>query len=377
MVIVYSFNKRKFEGDYWQREVQRASSDKYTFIPFNHEPYLDPKRYIRAQLLDNLYYERHPGLLKLYSDFERLLRDCRADALIVDNCNPYHPDYLRRIGVYKALRIADGPMSAYDRDLAYLHAFDHVLYHSPAYSRDMGMEEKLRYCGARKADFWPLGSFDALCDPTKTEENILAANRHIDVIFIGALHLNKMPLLAKVKKALGKRFVLRGLAGIKKNIYFNFKYGMPGWVSPVNFESYVRLYQRTKIGINVHNRGEYTVGGYRFFDLPANGVMQISDGGPYLREFFSVNEEIIPYLNADDLIDKVQYYLEHDEERERIALSGFRRVRKDYRLADLLERAGILIEDGAKSKGLRKPGFMELPVAFNEKSRRLMDNGKG
>ena len=89
----------------------------------------------------------------------------------------------------------------YDRDFAYLHAYDHILYHSPAYSRDMGMEEKLRYCGAKKVDFWPLASFDALCDPAKTDKNILSAQRDIEVIFIGALHLNKMPLIAAVKKA--------------------------------------------------------------------------------------------------------------------------------------------------------------------------------
>jgi len=349
MKIIYSFNKKGFEADYWNREIKAASSGRYQFIPFNHDVYLDTTLYLRAQLLDDLYFANHPGLLKMYADLERLISDNEAEVLIVDNCFPYHPDFLLKLKIYKVLRTTDGPLMAYDRDFAYLHAYDHVLYHSPAYSRNLGMEEKLRYCGAKRLDFWPLASFDALCDPSKAEENILSTVRDIDVVFIGALHLNKMPLLAAVKKALGKRLQLHGLANLKKNIYFNLKYGFPGWVTPIPFNNYVSLYQRAKIGINLHNRGDYTVGSYRLFDLPANGVMQISDGGQYLDQFFSVGNEVVSYQDVDNLIDKIRYYLAHDEERERIALNGFRRVQKEYKIGTILSKAGDLIKKGMES----------------------------
>jgi spore maturation protein CgeB len=353
MKVIYSFNKKGFEAEYWAKEIASASTPECQFIPFNHDPYLNPSLYVRAQLLDNLYYEQNPGLKQMYSDIERKIQEVGSDVLLVDNCPPYHPDYLRKLNIYKVLRIADGPMSAYDRDFAYLHAYDHVLYHSPAYSRDMGMQEKLSYCGAKKVDFWPLGSFNALCDNSKTEENIFSTKRDIDIVFIGALHINKMPLLAAVKKALGKRLRLHGLTSLKKNVYFNLKYGCPWWVTPIPFTHYVPIYQSAKIGINVHNRGDYTVGGYRLFDLPANGIMQISDGGQYLEQFFSVGEEVVSYRNEDDLIDKVKYYLDHDAERERIAINGFRRVRKDYKIAELLMKASDLIKKGMDRRGFK------------------------
>jgi len=353
MKVIYSFNKKGFEADYWMREIAAASTPECQFIPFNHDPYLNPILYVRAQLLDNLYYQNHPGLTRMYEDITRKIHELSANVLLVDTCPPYHPEFLRKMNIYKVLRIADGPMSAYDRDFAYLHAYDHVLYHSPAYSRDMGAEKKLLYCGAKRADFWPLGSFDALCDRSKTDVDILAGKRDIDVIFIGALHPNKMQLLATVKKALGRRFWLHGLTGLKKNIYFNLKYGFPGWVSPIPFTHYVSLYQRAKVGINVHNRGDYTVGGYRMFDLPANGVMQITDGGQYLEQFFSVGQEVVSYKTADELIDKIKYYLAHDEERERIALNGFRRVWKDYRIDKLFMKAGDFIKKGMKKQDFK------------------------
>jgi len=346
MKIIYSFNKKGFEADYWTREIAGASTPEYEFIPFNHDPYLDPNLYIRAQLLDNHYYQEHPGLKRMYKDIAQKIQETGADVLLVDTCPPYHPEFLRKLNIYKVLRIADGPMTAYDRDFAYLHAYDHVLYHSPAYSRDMEMAEKLRYCRATNIDFWPFALFDTMFDQTKTEETILSKNRDIDIIFIGAMHLGKMPLIAKVKKAFGHRCRVYGLCSIKKNLYFNARYGFPGWVRPAAFEQYVPLYQRAKIGFNVHNRGDYTVGGYRLFDLPANGVMQISDGGPYLDEFFKAGEEIIGYKDQDDLIDKLHYYLEHNEERKRVALNGYRRVIKDHRFRYRMRQAGELIERG-------------------------------
>jgi spore maturation protein CgeB len=343
--ILYSYNKCGYEAESWAREIEAASSSEVKFIPFNHERFLDSQFYLRAQLLDNLYYDRNPGLMRLYAEVESRVRGEGIDALIVDNCPPYHPDWLRGLSTYKVLRTSDGPLCAYDRDFAYVHAYDHVLYHSPAYSRHMGMEEKLRYVGAKRTEFWPIGLFDSAYDSGISEQSLFGRRRDIDVIFIGAQHVGKMPLLAKVKKAFGSRCQMYGLSSLKRNLYFNLRHGFPAWVRPVAFERYIPLYQRAKIGFNLHNRGKYTVGSFRLFELPANGVMQISDGGEYLDRFFKVGEEIVRYEKADELIDRIQYYLTHDEERECIARKGYHRVLTDYRFKPSLQRVGLLIAD--------------------------------
>jgi spore maturation protein CgeB len=287
--------------------------------------------------------------MAMYRDFEARLGEHKPDAVIVDNTMPYHPDYLRRIPVYKVLRTGDGPMAAYDRDFAYAHAYDHVLYHSPAYSRDMSMAEKLRYVGAKRMDFWPFAIFDAAFDPTQTEETILARKRDIDVIFIGFGYRGKLPAFARIKKAFGRRVVMHGFSW-KYNAYFNVKYGWPGWVKgPLRpGRQYVELYQRAKIGFNVHNRGDYTVGSYRLFELPANGVMQISDGGEYLGDFFEVGTEIERYGSFDELIDKIEYYLAHDHERLRIARGGYRRAMRDHLIGKRLHEAANVIARAMK-----------------------------
>jgi len=353
MKILYSYNKRGFEADMFREELEAASNERTTFIPFNHDPYVDAARCFRAQLLDNLYYTRDSGLMRLYADVKAMIGDLGVDALLVDNVLPYHPDFLRTLDVFKVMRTTDGPLAAYDRDFAYVHAYDQVLFHSPAYSRDLTMEEKLRYVGAKDARFWPLGVFSRMYDHGQTEETILAHRRDIDVLFIGVPHPTKMATLAAVKKAFGRRCVMRGVASWKLNLYYNAKHGFPGWMRPAAFEEYVPLYQRTKIGFNVHNRGDYTVGSYRLFELPANGVMQISDGGEYLDAFFKVGEEVVRH-HRDDLVDKIRYYLDHDEERNRIALAGYRKVMREDLMSHRLAQAGVLIEDGIRLKKQRQ-----------------------
>ncbi len=346
MRILYSFNKTGFEEDYWKREITAASDSNVQFIPFNHGTYFDLRRVFRAQLLDNLYYDRDPGLMRMYDALQETIAREKADALLVDNVLPYHPEFLRTLRIYKVQRTTDGPTVAYERDFPYVHAYDHVLYHNPAYSRDLTMHEKLMYLGARRADFWPLGLFDQMFDTTKTEETILEHERDIDVIFVGALFFDKMPLLAAARKAFGKRVQVYGLCSWKRNVYFNAKYGFPGWVRPIAFEEYVPLYQRSKIGINAHIRGKYTLGSYRMFDLPGNGVLQISDGGEYLSAYYDVGKEIVRYDGPEELVKMIAWYLDHPDERKEIALNGYRAVMSRHRMRKRFHEAAELIRAG-------------------------------
>jgi hypothetical protein len=330
MNIIYSFCKFGQEAQIWEAELSRLSNERYTIVPFNYGSYLNPALYARAQMLDNLFYEKHSGLMRLYNDCQRLIDAHRADVLVCVAFPPFHPEFLLKLPLYKALRIYDGPLSAYDRDFAYLHAYNHIFYHSPAYSADLTMPEKLKYCGAQRIDFLPLELFSAMYDPDKNIDVLLAQKRDIDIIFIGDLWKNKMPTLAKVKKRFGRRAVYFGTGSLRKNVYFNVKYYFPCYFRPVPSLDFTKLYQRTKIGINIHNRGKFTTGNYRLFELPANGVCQISDGDEYLDYFLKREDEVACYRSPDELVEKIEFYLAHEKERLRIARDGYVRVTRDH-----------------------------------------------
>lgn len=342
MRILYSFNKKGFELEYWFKELS-LNVNNFEFIPFNHGGFIDPVKYIRAQLLDDLFFNKANELLLLYEHIEELIKKENIDVIIVDNANPYHPEFLKKLNIKKILRTSDGRLTAYDRDIPYYHAFNAILYHTPAYSEHINMHDKLDYCGVKNKFLWPMCSFETM--RSKKSKNLLfSLERDIDISFVGALFPNKMPLIASIKKEFRKNFRLHGLANLKKNLYFNFMHGFPGIVRPIEFKQYIPLYERTKIGINIHNSGKYSVGGYRLFDLPANGVMQISDGGEYLQDFFRVGHEIETYQSDQELKDKIKFYLKNDKAREKIAMAGYDRVMQDHTILKRLIELTKIIE---------------------------------
>ena len=61
------------------------------------------------------------------------------------------------------------------------------------------------------------------------------------------------------------------------------------------------------------------------FEIPASGGFMLHERTEELLEYFREGEEIACFGSPEELADKVRYYLEHEEKRERIRLAGYRR----------------------------------------------------
>jgi spore maturation protein CgeB len=112
-------------------------------------------------------------------------------------------------------------------------------------------------------------------------------------------------------------------------------------------EALTRTWRRSKIVLNVSvwNPGEESGLNLRVFDVPACGGFLLTDHSPELAEFFTPGKEIETWSSETELRDKLQYYLTHDAEREKIALAGYARslTLPDYtrRMRDMLEAMGV------------------------------------
>ena len=89
----------------------------------------------------------------------------------------------------------------------------------------------------------------------------------------------------------------------------------------------------------------------RIFEGMACGRMVITDRIPDetgLSEMFVDGEDIVYYNDAKDAIAKIRYYAEHDEERERIALSGYNKLMAEHTQAqrcDVIEACIIAAKE--------------------------------
>jgi hypothetical protein len=63
----------------------------------------------------------------------------------------------------------------------------------------------------------------------------------------------------------------------------------------------------------------------RTFEIPACGVFMLAERGRKHEMFFRENEEAVFFDAADELLEKVRYYLSHPDEARRIAAAGRRR----------------------------------------------------
>lgn len=66
----------------------------------------------------------------------------------------------------------------------------------------------------------------------------------------------------------------------------------------------------------------------RCYEIMGCGGFLLTDIRPELDELFDVGKDLVVFDGAEDLGDKVHYYLRHDNERNRIAMSGYRAVRE-------------------------------------------------
>jgi spore maturation protein CgeB len=73
--------------------------------------------------------------------------------------------------------------------------------------------------------------------------------------------------------------------------------------------------------------------------------LQLSHYAEGLERSYSIGEEIVLYASPEDLIEKIRYYLKHEDEREAIARRGHERTLRDHtmkkRLQDIFLHLGL------------------------------------
>lgn len=113
-------------------------------------------------------------------------------------------------------------------------------------------------------------------------------------------------------------------------------------IRPVRGTDYNRALSGAKIAVCILsklNRDTYT---RRCFEIPAVGTMLMCEYTEDLASLFKEDEEVVFFRSAEELIEKIKYYLAHDDKRRAIAEAGHFRVLKDGH--DINSRAKQLIQ---------------------------------
>jgi len=83
----------------------------------------------------------------------------------------------------------------------------------------------------------------------------------------------------------------------------------------------------------------------RNFEIPGSGGFLLTSDADNLTDYYQSGKEIVIYKDINDMIDKIKYYLEHNEEREVIVRAGYERTLQEHtyekRFNDIFKIMGL------------------------------------
>ena len=165
-----------------------------------------------------------------------------------------------------------------------------------------------------------------------------------DVSFVGRKYLDREQYINELKK---------------RNISV-YVFGR-GWErgEHIPFEEMLDIFGASKINLNFSKvlRNQKQIKG-RIFEVCLAGGFLLTEYVPSIENYFEIDKEIVCFHNAEEMLDKVIYYLNHDEERRAIAQAGWKRATGQYTCFHMLSRVFDEIE---KDTAIKEKGRSPYP----------------
>lgn len=94
-------------------------------------------------------------------------------------------------------------------------------------------------------------------------------------------------------------------------------------------EDLAEIYNSSKINLNINLQGKSSIN-YRVFEVLASGGFLLTDEREDLNKYFTVSKNLETYKNTEDLIDKIDFYLQNLNIAQKIAQAGKSEILKNH-----------------------------------------------
>lgn len=91
-----------------------------------------------------------------------------------------------------------------------------------------------------------------------------------------------------------------------------------------------KVFYSSKININITMRSIESGVPMRIFDIMSVGGFVLSNYQEEIPELFEEGKEIVTFKTPEELLEKADYYLSHDKERQQIGINGYKKIKKCY-----------------------------------------------
>ena len=246
---------------------------------------------------------------------EAQIKKLQPDIIYCQNLNFPSQYFLHKIKKYSKLIIGQVacPITF---NYSGLKQFDLILTSFPHYV------ERLKKIGIQ-SEYFKIGFEASIIDKL-----ILSKNSH-KAVFVGGFskhHEEVMNTFEYLAKNLPIDFWGYGSEQLPEKSIIKEKHHGEAW----GINMYNLLFN-SKISINRHiDAAENYANNMRLYESTGVGTMLITDTKDNLGELFEIGREVESYRTKEELLEKVVYYLSHEEERKKIAKAGQARTLKDH-----------------------------------------------
>ncbi len=110
-----------------------------------------------------------------------------------------------------------------------------------------------------------------------------------------------------------------------------------------------KVFQASKINLNITMRAIKTGLSLRIWDILGCGGFLLTNSQAEIPDFFEIGRDLETYESMDELVEKVRYYLSHEEERVEIAINGYEKMAAHHTYEIRLAQMIKVLADGITS----------------------------
>lgn len=249
-------------------------------------------------------------------------------------------DEIRGMGIRTALWLTDDP---YYTDVT----SGLVMHYDYIFTLELNCVDFYRQNGCANVHYLPFAAYTGYYRPLRDR----AANRR-NLSFVGSAFWNRVDFFRPILNELMDR-------GLYINGFWWERLFEPGaypgrvemdkWMGP---QETAEVYSSSKIAINLHRAfNDISVNNNtamiealspnpRTFEIAASGTLQIVDARSDIARFYTPGIEIETFSSQEELLGKIDFYLNHEKERREIVIRALDRTLKEHtythRLNELL-----------------------------------------
>lgn len=192
----------------------------------------------------------------------------------------------------------------------------------------------------------------AICTGSAVDYNWSNIQEKYDVSFIGSIRADREHYINKLKN----KNVPVHLFGLSYGKFLPYNEMIKTFgASKINL-NFSKTYASMKLGVKA-----------RIFEVCLSGGFLLTEYFPGIENYFEIDKEIVCFHDAEEMIQKIIYYLNHDKERRIIAHAGWERATNEYTCFHMMSRVFHGIEEYLSENKISKSEELIMPIQIKKR----------